>query len=178
MCSLVNPSIASSYPPHLQFFRRSPEATTIILKMAGPLSIATGVVGLIQASYALTKLLANLIGSVKDAPAKAAIAITEISEMSAILEQIQSFFIRFETADKSRTALIQVDRLVNVVSGCVATFSEFEAALDKITASSMTLVDRVKWVWDEEKVDDLVARLQRHKSSLSLLVNILTGYDF
>jgi hypothetical protein len=146
--------------------------------MADPLSIATGVVGLIQASYALTKLLTDFIGSVKDAPAKAAIAVSEISETRAILEQLQNFVLRFETADNSRTALIQVDRLVDVISGCVATFSDFEAALDKVTRSNMTLLDRAKWVWDEEEIDNLVARLQRHKLSLSLLVTILTGYDF
>jgi hypothetical protein len=147
------------------------------LAKADPISISTGVVGLIQASYAITKLLTNFIAAVRGAPAQAALAVSEIDEMRIILEQIQNFVLRFETADKSRTALIQVDRLVDVISGCVATFSEFEAALDKITKSSKTLVGRAKWaVWDEEKIDGFVARLQRHKLSLSVLVTILTGY--
>jgi hypothetical protein len=146
--------------------------------MADPLSIVTGVVGLIQASYAVSKLLANFIGLVKNAPAQAAIAVSEINETRLVLEQLQNFVLRFETADESRTALVQVDHLVDVISGCVTTYSEFEAALDRATKRSMTLADRAKWVWEEEKIDGLVTRLQRHKSSLSLLMTILTGYGF
>jgi hypothetical protein len=144
--------------------------------MADPISIVTGVAGAIGSSYKIIKL----IGSVKDAPAQAAIAVADISETRTILSQLQNFLFRFETADKSRTALIQVDQLVDVISGCVATFSEFEAALDKIVAGNgMTLVGRAKWVaWDEEKMSGLVARLQRHKTSLSTLVIVLTGYGF
>jgi hypothetical protein len=114
---------------------------------------------------------------VKDAPANAAIAVADIYETRTILSQLQNFLVlRFETADKSRTALIQVDELVDVISGCVATFSEFEAALDKIAGGDMTLVGRAKWaMWNEEKISGLIARLQRHKSSLSLLVIVLTG---
>jgi hypothetical protein len=147
--------------------------------MADPISIVTGVVGLIKASCDITKLLTNIIGSVKDAPAQAAFAVADISETRTILSQLQNFLLRFETADKSRTALVQVDQLVDVISGCVATFSEFEAVLDKIAGSDMTLAGRAKWaLWDEEKISCLLARLQRHKSSLSLLVIVLTGYSF
>jgi hypothetical protein len=147
--------------------------------MADLLSITMGVVGLIQASYAITKLLTNFIGAVTGAPAQAAIAVSEINETRVIFEQIQNFILRFETADKSRTALIQVGPLVDVISGFVTTFSEFEAALDKITKSSKTLVGRAKWaVWDEENIKGFVVRLQSHKLSLSVLVTILTGYCF
>jgi hypothetical protein len=97
--------------------------------MADPISIVTGVAGAIGSSYKIIKL----IGSVKDAPAQAAIAVADISE-----------------------------------------------TLDKIVAGNgMTLVGRAKWVaWDEEKMSGLVARLQRHKTSLSTLVIVLTGYGF
>jgi hypothetical protein len=140
--------------------------------MVEPLSIVTGVTGLIKSSFDIAKL----INSVKNAPAQAAIAATEITETRTILAQLQKFISRFETADKSRTSLIQVDQFVDIISGCVVTFSEFEAALDKIAGKDMTLVGRAMWaVWDEEVIAGFIARLQRHKASLTLLVTILTG---
>jgi hypothetical protein len=143
--------------------------------MTDPISIVTGVAGLIDVSYKIIKL----IGSAKDAPTQAAIAVADINETRTILSQLHKFLLRFETADKSRTALVQVDQLVDVISGCVATFSEFEAALDRIAGGDLTLFGRAKWaMWDEEKISGLIARLQRHKSSLSTLVIILTGYSF
>jgi hypothetical protein len=145
--------------------------------MTDPISITTGVVGLIQASYEMSLLLTTFISSVKDAPAQAAIAVSEINETRIILGKLQNFLLRFETADKSQRARIEVDQLVDVITGCVATFSEFEAALEKITGSRMTLMGRVKWVMrDEEKIAGLITRLQGHKSSLSLLVIILIAY--
>jgi hypothetical protein len=175
---LITPVLLDSLRS-LKDSRASLKALYISLAMADPISLVTGVAGLIKASCDINKLLTNIIGSMKDAPAQAAVAMTDMNETRTILSQLQKFILRFEKADKLRMALIQVDQLIDVISDCVATFSEFEAMLENIAGRSMTLVGRAKWaVWDEEKISGLVARLQRHKSSLSLLVIILTGYSF
>jgi hypothetical protein len=175
---LITPVLLDSLRS-LKDSRASLKALYISLAMADPISLVTGVAGLIKASCDINKLLTNIIGSMKDSPAQAAVAMTDMNETRTILSQLQKFILRFEKADKLRMALIQVDQLIDVISDCVATFSEFEAMLENIAGRSMTLVGRAKWaVWDEEKISGLVARLQRHKSSLSLLVIILTGYSF
>jgi hypothetical protein len=142
--------------------------------MADPISIGLGVAGLVKNSYNIYKFLSDVIGSVKNAPAQAAIAATEVSELQVILWQLQNFLLRRETADKSRMALVQADQLVVVISGCVATFSEFDALLD-LMGTDMKLFDRIRWLQNEKKIENLIVRIQRHKSSLSLLVSILTG---
>jgi hypothetical protein len=145
--------------------------------MNDPISFVKGIKGLIKASHDLTKVLTNFTGSMKTAPAQATIALDEINETRSILEEVQNFILGFETADKSRTALIQVNQLVNVITGCVATFSEFGAALDRIASSHTTHKGHASCAtWDAEKMAGLVTKLGKHKCSLSLLMTILAGY--
>jgi hypothetical protein len=41
----------------------------------------------------------------------------------------------------------------------------------------MRILDRAKWLWKEQNITRLCQRLQDHKSSLSLMLTILTWYD-
>ncbi|MCJ1395331.1 hypothetical protein MMC18_008215 [Xylographa bjoerkii] len=143
--------------------------------MADPLSITMAVVGLIQASCTVAAFLTKITKEVANAPRQAAVALREVEEISIVLSQLQAFILRFEEADRSRTVLIQVDQVVVVLSGCVATFSELEALLDSVPTRDMKLFSRINWYRKETDISILVERLQTHKTSLSLLLIILTG---
>ncbi|KAL6717298.1 hypothetical protein ACLMJK_005213 [Lecanora helva] len=143
--------------------------------MADPLSIATGVVGLLTATAKISSLLIQFSKSSKDAPAQAQTVIIEVNEISIILSHLQSFLLAKETAEPSRASLLQVDQVVVILSGCVMTFSELERLLDEMKAGHMSVLDRMKWARKEREVLGLVQRLQSHKASLSLILNILNG---
>ncbi|MCJ1405831.1 hypothetical protein MMC11_009061 [Xylographa trunciseda] len=143
--------------------------------MADPLSITMAVGGLIKASYTVAAYLTKITKEVANAPHQAAVALREVEEVSVILSQLQAFILRFEEADRSRTVLVQVDQVVVVLSGCVATFSELEAVLDSVPTTDMKLFDRINWYRKETDISILIDRLQIHKTSLSLLLIILTG---
>ena len=143
--------------------------------MADPLSIATGVIGVVTAASQITNLLIKFTEANKNAPAHAQHIITEVNDIRSIISQLQSYIDAREATDSSRTSLLKIDQLVAILSGCVLTFSELEKLLDQMKVEDMAILDRVKWVRKETEILRLVQRLQNHKVSLSLMLNIMNG---
>ena len=146
------------------------------LTMTDPLSIAAGVVGILSAASQLSSLLIKFTKSVKEAPQQARIIIAELSDTTGILSHLQSFLLGYEFTDRSRTSLLKVDQVVTIVSGCVLTFSELEKLLDDMKVEGMFMLDCMKWARKESDIARLIQRLQNHKASLSLMLNILNGF--
>ena len=143
--------------------------------MSDPLSIAAGVVGILTAAAQISSLLIKFTKATKDAPQQARVIVTEVNDTSGILSHLQSFLLGNEFSDRSRTSLLKVDQVVTIVSGCVLTFSELEKLLDELGVASVDVLDRMKWARKETAVAGLIQRLQNHKASLSLMLNILNG---
>lgn len=101
------------------------------LKVADPLSIVTGVVG-------ITK-------DAKDAPRQARVILTELNDMTGILSHLQSFFLGNEFYDRSRTSLLKVVQVVMIVSSCVVTVSELEKLADDLKVEEKHILDCMKW---------------------------------
>ena len=143
--------------------------------MSDPLSIAAGVVGILTAAAQISSLLIQFTKMSKNAPAQARIIITEVNDVSGILSHLQSFLLGNEFQDRSRTSLLKVDHVVTIVGGCVLTFSELEKFLDQLKVDGMGVLDCMKWAKKEQSMLALVQRLQNHKASLTLMLNILNG---
>ncbi|KAL9628464.1 MAG: hypothetical protein Q9164_007266 [Protoblastenia rupestris] len=143
--------------------------------MSDPLSITVGVIGILGVAAQVSSTLINFTQKVKQAPQQARAMATEVSETSVILSQLQSFLLGQESADRSRTSLLKIDDIVTIVTGCLLTFAELEDLLDQLKTEGMDTLDRVKWIKKESTIKDLIQRLQSHKASLSLMLNILNG---
>lgn len=144
--------------------------------MSDPLSIAAGVVGILTAAAQISSILIDFTRSAKGAPHQAQVIITEVNDTSGILSRLQAFILGKEFADTARTSMLRVDQVINVVSGCVLTFSELQKLLDELETGKMGILDRVKWTRKEATIAGLIQRLQNHKASLSLILNILNGF--
>lgn len=60
------------------------------------------------------------------------------------------------------------------LTGCVITSSELEVIVNGVRVDpEMGFFDRVKWSIKEHQIKDIVQRIQNHKSSLTLILNIL-----
>lgn len=143
--------------------------------MSDPLSIAAGVIGVLTAAAQISILLRQFTLSVSKATRQAQHVLTEVNDTSIILSQLQSFLLGKEFTDRSRTSLLKVDQVVAIISGCVITFSELEKLLDEMKVVNSGVLDRFKWAGRESEMLVLIQRLQNHKASLSLIVNILNG---
>jgi hypothetical protein len=139
------------------------------------LRIAAGVIGILTAAAQISSLLINFTRASKDAPHQAQIIVTEVNDTSGILFHLQSFLLGKEFLDRSRTSLLQIDHVVTIVSGCVLTFSELEKLLDELEVENLGVLDRAQWARKETAIAVLIQRLQNHKASLSLMLNILNG---
>ncbi|KAL8794992.1 MAG: hypothetical protein Q9195_002439 [Heterodermia aff. obscurata] len=143
--------------------------------MSDPLSIAAGVVGVLTAAAQISTLLIQFTRATNHAPSRARHIITEVNDISGTLSHLQSFLLGNEYSDASRTSLLKADHIVTILSGCVMTFSELEKLLDALETKDMRILDSMKWARKEKDIADLIQRLQNHKSSLSLMLDILNG---
>ena len=101
--------------------------------------------------------------------------LAEVNGLSTVLGHLQTYISGLATSSKSRTSLILVEQVVVTLADCVTTFSELEAVLGTARIESeLRILDRVKWAAKESKVADIQRRLQCNKSSLTLMLTILS----
>ena len=144
--------------------------------MSDPLSVAAGVAGVVVAAAQISSLLIKFTKSTIAAPQQAKVVLTEVSDIGGILSHLQSFLLGLDLPDRSRASLLKVENVVTIVSGCVLTFSELEKLLDELKTEHLDILDRLKWARKESALAVLIQRLQNHKTSLSLVLDILNGF--
>ena len=142
-----------------------------------PLSVAASVVGLLGAAHKITTTLHSLVFKVRDAPSLARTVVTEVSDISAALGQLQAYVLGTANANPARSNLILLQQVVATLTGCVTTYSELEAAIDGLGINAeMAVFDRAVWSIQEPRITAIVQRLQNHKISLTLMLAILQWY--
>jgi len=141
--------------------------------MMEPLSIATGIGGIIKAAVSI----ANTLGQIRDAPQEIESLLTEVANVKIIVAALSRFVNGSNVAVRrlDRAALIQLDDLVAVLTQIVRVFSKLEAII-RSTKSHRTLplfVRRISRPWEQEGCVKLVSQLQQLKISLSLMLQVM-----
>lgn len=145
-----------------------------------PLNVIASLVGLLAASGKVASILSRVKSSISHAPDSIEQIWLHVNELQFCFAAVQKFIVGANTvtaASQRRLSMIEVDQLVATLTESVLTFSELEelvAPFDKFHQAS--LGDRVKWVWKEDNITRIMLRLDRHKSSLSLMLNIVQWY--
>jgi hypothetical protein len=141
-----------------------------------PLSITASIVGILAATAKVSESLHSTISTVKDAPHVLGVLSREAEEFRIALSMLQSLLVDLSSASPRRTALIPIDHLIATFTECALTVSELEVAITPYTAlpsQKIPLPTRLKWIRAENDCMKLVERLQRHKATISLMLNIL-----
>jgi hypothetical protein len=142
-----------------------------------PLSILASVTGLLLAAGTVSSTLVTIRSILKDVPQSVNQIASEINDLTGSFSAVQKFLLGLASAPRRRIALIQLDQLVATLTEAVLAFSELEALVAPFTAKpTIATVDRVKWSLKESEITPILHRLQRHKSSLSLMLNIVQWY--
>ncbi len=140
-----------------------------------PISVAASILGLLGAATKVSEVLTTFTGSFKDAPKLAKCVITEVEDVKVCLQRLQEVFAVESSSRTSRNALVLVDQLRIVLSHCVITFSELEAAVEVLNSRrSASIGSRLRWVTKESTISKLLQRLQASKLSLNLVLTTLT----
>jgi hypothetical protein len=142
-----------------------------------PLSILASVVGLLTAAGKVSSILTTISSNIKEAPQHVDDMLSEVNDLKISLSALHKFLLGIALAPRRRMALIQLDQLIATLTESVLTFSELEALLTPFAASSeISITKCAKWAWKEETVSRIMQRLQRHKLSLCLMLNIVQWY--
>ena len=140
-----------------------------------PLSIAASIFGLCAAAVQINSLLKNFIDSSKNAPTSARHVSAEVTGIYACLNQVEAFLSGRQESPSSRKSLVMIEQVIIIFTDCVSLFSELEQSLDSIkTGGPMRVIDRVKWASKEKGILKLLARLQTSRTSLNMMLSILT----
>ncbi|KAL6705198.1 hypothetical protein ACN47E_007158 [Coniothyrium glycines] len=141
-----------------------------------PLSVTASIVGILAAAGKIAELLHGTISTAKDAPRVVISLACEVQEVRTALSSLQILLADLSSSQTHRAALIQIDQLIVTLTDSVLTFSELETAIAPYIAlqgAKVPLRARLKWVRAEDSCLKIVDRLQRHKATICLMLNIL-----
>jgi hypothetical protein len=93
-----------------------------------------------------------------------------------VFRALQSFVGRAKTVTRYRAALIQIEDCIVILTQTFVVFSELETLLPPLLDNSGWfggIRRRINWSRQGRGVNRLVNQLQRHKTSLSLLLQVI-----
>ncbi|KAJ4128179.1 GTPase activating protein (GAP) for Rho1p [Fusarium equiseti] len=143
--------------------------------MADPLSIAASVVGIVTAAAQVSKILANVIDKTQNAPKECNRILAEASDIQNVLTTLQLYIMGARRAPRSRASLVMVEQVVATLAACVTTFSELDTFVIALqNDADMKVLDRLRWSSKDKEIKAVLVRLESHKSSLTLMLTILS----
>jgi len=147
-----------------------PARTSAAIYVMDPLNVTSAITGIIAAATQVS----NLLRQIKDAPESITAVLTEMEYIKIIFLSLRRFLERATQLPGERAALIQLEDVVVVVTQTVLVFSELEALLSPISKGKKTsYMVRLTWTRIQGGAIRLVNQLQRHKISLTLLLQII-----
>ena len=140
------------------------------------LSISASVAGLLALSGTIVSVLIKLQQNIDDAPDSIQSTLGIAEETGFVLQSARNLLTSLYHLNPARRRLIEIDHLIIVVTTYTITLTKLQSLIfpfdyDASSAASAWL--RMKWLAKEDEISAVVNQLEGHKSSLSLLVNIL-----
>ncbi|KAH8770514.1 hypothetical protein BGZ57DRAFT_436722 [Hyaloscypha finlandica] len=138
-----------------------------------PLKVTTSIAGLLLAAGQVTSAIFTIKSILSEAPRMVDEILSQIAQIEACLSAIQKLLCKMNSESRQRMALIKVEHLVTSLTQAVLTFSKLEALVNKIiTGPRTSLMLRVNWTLNQNKLASIMLQLESHKSSLSLMLSI------
>jgi hypothetical protein len=138
-----------------------------------PINVMTSLVGLLGSAGKVGVLILAVKKSISEAPRLMDQVLSQVKELEISLSAVQSFLFGISSAPKTRISMIRVEQLVTTLTEAVLTFSELEALVTSISKDNgLPITTRLKFLWKEDVIVSIMVRLERHKYSLSLMLNI------
>ena len=143
--------------------------------MMDPLSVVASIAGILGAAAQISTSISTLIEKSRKAPKDMRKVKDEVDTIRSVLHQLQAFLLGSAKTNRARTSLILVDQVVVTLSACVSTFSELDVTVGTLVSDDrLGLMDRLRWSTKASAIDECLKNLQTQKSSLTLILTILT----
>ncbi|CZR54148.1 uncharacterized protein PAC_04031 [Phialocephala subalpina] len=140
-----------------------------------PLSIAASIVGLVTAAKHISGVCGKLIGSRKNGLEEINSVMNVVDTLRSVLLQVRVLVLDQGAIDASRGAMILVDEVITTLSACVLTLSDLDGCVKGMESEQrLGLLDTIRWSSRASELCGFLQKLEAHKSSLSLMLSILT----
>jgi hypothetical protein len=138
------------------------------------MDVGSSIVGLLAAGAQLVPMFYNLASAIKDAPQHVQSAASEVKSITMVLTQLQKYIDGTAHVSTQRRSLIHVEHVTATLTECVMNYSEIDALLKTLHLDQgLNAWDRAMWLLKREDIERLVGRLQNHKSTLGLMLQII-----
>ncbi|KAL8786120.1 MAG: hypothetical protein Q9213_002986 [Squamulea squamosa] len=139
-----------------------------------PLSVAASITTILTAAVQVSNILAQF----RNAPASVTAILTEMEHIKIVFRALHGFIDHTRTVNRQRAALIRIEDVTVLLTQTVLVFSELQTLIEPLSATASNgqrfgVRRRFSWSRQEAGVNRLVNQLQRHKTSLSLLLQII-----
>jgi len=143
--------------------------------MAAALGIAASMAGLLSVAVKVGTVITSFISSVDDVPESARTALTAVEGMRLTLTSVKQMTDNQFQVPPGRKEMIHVRHLVVILREVILAFSDLEAIIVPLGGfgEGISVWDTMKWLLEEKNISRAVQRLVSHKTSLSLMLNIL-----
>ncbi|KAF3178680.1 hypothetical protein TWF788_007410 [Orbilia oligospora] len=139
--------------------------------------IIAAVLGIITGGGKAVKWLCGTIETIGDAPESMITVMTKMQETVSIVNGLHQLLNSKSARDSAKPLLISVEQLENTIIGIMLCFSKLEKkmkfARDLESGNAKGLV-RAKWLYHEKAIKELIERLNSHKISLSMMLQLLS----
>ncbi len=136
-----------------------------------PLSVAASITSILMAAAQVCSFLTQI----RNAPASVTAILTEIEHIEIVFRALQRFIDHAKTVTRYRAALIQIEDVAVMLTQTVLVFSELQTLLAPLSTNGQRSGIRRRFDWSRQEpgVNRLVNQLQRHKTSLSILLQVI-----
>ncbi|KAE9373078.1 hypothetical protein N431DRAFT_482208 [Stipitochalara longipes BDJ] len=140
-----------------------------------PLSVSASVAGLLTAAQQIYSLVGNVVAGRRKGSKEISDIKSSLKTLQSILLQLQVLLLGQTAVDRKRASMILVDEIIATLAACVMTFSDIHGCLKSIeTDDQLDLLDSIRWATKTKEMTGYLQALEAQKTSLSLIVNILT----
>ena len=140
--------------------------------MADPLSISASISGLVTLADIIFRRTYKYVKAVKGAPKEISALSTEIGALYGVLSNLYLVSRQLEHEQADSTTRI------HHIHSCYQTLEHIRSILDRDNTSSLpgepleSLKRNLKWPFRSSEVKDVIAEIERHKTTLGLALNV------
>lgn len=140
--------------------------------MTDPLSVSASIAGLVTLADVVFGRTYKYVKAVKKAPKEISALSNQIGALYGILSNLHLVSLQLEHERADSTTRI------HHINSCYQTLEHVKSILDKDDTSSThderleTLKRRLRWPFSSPEVKDLIAEIERHKTTLGLALNV------
>ncbi|EWY91866.1 hypothetical protein FOYG_08816 [Fusarium oxysporum NRRL 32931] len=141
-----------------------------------PLSIASGVAGLLTVSAAVIKTFDTVKNSIENCPRTVFWAHAETKEINWAIKRLKSLIDDPDSVPKAARMSVGIHDATVTISELIKTCDNLITTLKPLNEDRkvvLTRWDRVKWLRVQDDVVKYIRQLQAHKGSVTLILNIL-----